>query len=235
MRNDWLQRGELILGAERSDRLLAAHVLIVGLGGVGSWAAEMLCRAGVSTFTIVDADVVDVTNVNRQMPALSTTVGLPKCEVVAERLRCINPEVQIFALKDFIAAEDVPQLLDRAQFSFVVDAIDTLKPKAALIVACWERGVKIVSSMGAGAKSDLSLIRVGDIWKSEHCTLAKNLRRELRNWRGVLKLPVVFSMEPPCVGAIYPNPQGGKPVIGSLGYYTATFGCYLAEYVIRNI
>ncbi len=235
MRNDWLQRGELILGAERSGRLLAAHVLIVGLGGVGSWAAEMLCRAGVGTFTIVDADVVDVTNVNRQMPALSTTVGLPKCEVVAERLRCINPEVQIFALKDFIAAEDVPQLLDRAQFSFVVDAIDTLKPKAALIVACWERGVKIVSSMGAGAKSDLSLIRVGDIWKSEHCTLAKNLRRELRNWRGVLKLPVVFSMEPPCVGAICPNPQGGKPVIGSLGYYTATFGCYLAEYVIRNI
>ena len=235
MNEGWLQRGDLLLGREKSERLASAHILVVGLGGVGSWAAEMLCRAGVGQFTLVDADNVDVTNINRQMPALSSTVGLPKCDVVAERLCDINPDVVLSLRCEFVDTENIDALLDAAKYDFVVDAIDSLQSKAALVCGCWRRDLKIISSMGAGAKCDLSLIRIGDLWKSEQCTLAKNLRRALREWRGRYKLPVVFSLEAPIKEAIQPNPEGGKPIIGSLGYFTATFGCYLTEYVIRNI
>ena len=235
MSDNWLQRGTLLLGEEKQERLAQAHLLIVGLGGVGSWAAEMLCRAGAGVMTIIDADVVDVTNINRQMPALASTVGLPKCDVVAERLRAINPDVKITVKQMFITPENIPALLDEGGFDFVVDAIDTLDPKGALIRGCWERDIKIISSMGAGAKCNLADIRCGDLWKSEHCTLAKNVRRLLRDARGKHKLPVIFSAEEPRRDAIRPNPQGGKPIIGSLAYFTATFGCYIAEYVIKNI
>ena len=235
MTDNWLQRGTLLLGEEKQERLAQAHLLIVGLGGVGSWAAEMLCRAGAGAMTIIDADVVDVTNINRQMPALASTVGQPKCDVVAERLRAINPDVRITVKQMFITPENVPALLDEGGFDFVVDAIDTLDPKGALIRGCWERDIKIISSMGAGAKCNLADIRCGDLWKSEHCTLAKNVRRLLRDARGKHKLPVIFSAEEPRRDAIQPNPQGGKPIIGSLAYFTATFGCYIAEYVIKNI
>lgn len=235
MERDWLQRGELLLGSDKQQRLKDACILVVGLGGVGSWAAEMLCRAGVGAMTLVDADVVDVTNINRQMPALASTVGRAKCDVLAERLRAINPSISLVVKKIFIDEENIPALLSEHNYSFVVDAIDSLPSKAALVVQCWERGVRIVSSMGAGAKMNLADIRMGDLWKSEHCTLAKNLRRLLRGYRGVYRLPVVFSMEQPRASAIEPNPAGGKPLIGSLGYFTATFGCYLAEYVIKEI
>lgn len=235
MTDNWLQRGTLLLGEEKQERLAQAHLLIVGLGGVGSWAAEMLCRAGAGAMTIIDADVVDVTNINRQMPALASTVGQPKCDVVAERLRAINPDIKITVKQMFITPENVPALLDEGGFDFVVDAIDTLDPKGALIRGCWERDIKIISSMGAGAKCNLADIRCGDLWKSEHCTLAKNVRRLLRDARGKHKLPVIFSAEEPKRDAIRPNPQGGKPIIGSLAYFTATFGCYIAEYVIKNI
>ena len=235
MAENWLQRGELLLGEEKQARLAGARLLVVGLGGVGSWAAEMLCRAGAGAFTLVDADVVDVTNVNRQMPALASTVGQPKCEVVAERLRAINPAVQLAVKQQFIEPGNIAQLLDEFQYDFVVDAIDTLEPKCALIRACWERGIKIISSMGAGAKCNLADIRCGELWKTEHCTLAKNVRRLLRDARGRYKLPVIYSVEEPRRDAIRPNPAGGKPIIGSLGYFTATFGCYIAEYVIKEI
>ena len=235
MAENWLQRGELLLGEEKQGVLADAHLLVVGLGGVGSWAAEMLCRAGVGAFTLVDADVVDVTNINRQMPALASTVGQPKCDVVAQRLRAINPDVQLVVKQQFVTPENVAQLLDEQRFDFIVDAIDTLDPKCALIRTCWERGLKIISSMGAGAKRDLAAIRSGELWKTEHCTLAKNVRRMLRDARGKHKLPVVYSAEEPRRDAIRPNPAGGKPIIGSLGYFTATFGCYIAEYVIKEI
>ena len=235
MSNNWLQRGEILIGGERQERLKSAHILVVGLGGVGSWAAEMLCRAGVGEFTIIDADTVDVTNINRQMPALSTTVGKPKCSVVAERMRAINPEVKITTGEFFVNGENIPELLDKGGYSFVVDAIDTLEPKAALIKGCWERGIRIISSMGAGAKCNLADIRTGNLWKTEHCTLAKNVRRTLKEYRGVYSLPVIYSIEQPRKEAIAPNPAGGKPIIGSIAYFTATFGCYMAEYVIKEI
>lgn len=224
-----------MLGEEKQERLKNAHLLIVGLGGVGSWAAEMLCRAGAGEFTIIDADVVDTTNINRQMPALASTVGKPKCEVVAERMRAINPCARINVKRLFVDPENIVAIMNEADFDFVVDAIDTLEPKGALIRECWKRGTRIVSSMGAGAKCNLADIRTGDLWKSEHCTLAKNMRRLLREWRGQYKLPVIYSMEQPRKSAIMPNPDGGKPIIGSLAYFTATFGCYMAEYVIKEI
>lgn len=223
------------MGCDKSKRLRNANILIVGLGGVGSWAAEMLCRAGIGRFTIADADVVDITNINRQMPALHATAGRPKCDVVADRLRAINPDVQVAVRNMFIEEENIPTLLEEQKYDYVVDAIDSLNSKAALITACWERCIRIVSSMGAGAKSDLSQIRMGNLWKSEHCTLAKNLRRALREYKGKYDLPVVFSCEQPCKTAIHPNPEGGKPIIGSIGYFTATFGCYLAEHVIKEL
>ena len=235
MTDNWLQRGRLLLGEEKQERLKNAHLLIVGLGGVGSWAAEMLCRAGVGEFTIIDADVVDTTNINRQMPALASTVGKPKCEVVAERMRAINPCARINVKRLFVDPENIEAIMNEADFDFVVDAIDTLEPKGALIRECWKRGTRIVSSMGAGAKCNLADIRTGDLWKSEHCTLAKNMRRLLREWRGQYKLPVIYSMEQPRESAIMQNPDGGKPIIGSLAYFTATFGCYMAEYVIKEI
>lgn len=235
MVDNWLQRGRLLLGEEKQEKLKSAHLLVVGLGGVGSWAAEMLCRAGVGRMTIVDADVVDVTNINRQMPALASTVGEPKCNVVAERLRAINPGIGVTVKQMFIDSGNIPALLDEGDFDFVIDAIDTLDPKCALIRGCWEREIKIISSMGAGAKCNLADIRAADLWKSEHCTLAKNVRRMLRDAKGKHKLPVIYSMEQPRREAIAPNPEGGKPVIGSLAYFTATFGCYIAEYVIKEI
>ena len=225
----------MLLGEEKQERLANARLLIVGLGGVGSWAAEMLCRAGAGEMTIVDADVVDVTNINRQMPALVSTVGQPKCNIVAERLRAINPDIRLDVRQMFIDCDNIPALLDDGRFDFVVDAIDTLEPKCALIRGCWKRGIKIISSMGAGAKCNLADIRTADLWKSEHCTLAKNVRRMLRDAKGRHRLPVIYSMEQPRKEAIAPNPQGGKPIIGSLASFTATFGCYIAEYVIKEI
>lgn len=212
-----------------------AHILVVGLGGVGSWAAEMLCRAGAGAMTIVDADVVDITNINRQMPALASTVGMPKCDVVAGRLKAINPDIDVTVKQLFINSENIPAMFDEGNFDFVVDAIDTLEPKGALIRECWARGIRVISSMGAGAKCNLADIRQGDLWKSEHCTLAKNVRRLLRDARGKHKLPVIYSMEEPRKSAIRPNPDGGKPIIGSLAYFTAAFGCHIAGYVIKEI
>ena len=231
----WLQRTELFFGGEKLAKIKSARVLVVGLGGVGSWAAEMICRSGVGNMTLVDADTVDVTNLNRQMPALVSTIGKPKCEVVAARLRDINPAGSFVPLNMFVDTDNIPSLLDNGNFDFVVDAIDSLPQKAALIIACWERGLKIVSSLGAGAKGDLSSIRVGDLWRSEHCVLGKNLRRLLRDMRGKYKLPVVYSVEDARKQAVCPSPDGGKPLIGTVSYYTTSFGCYLAAYVIENL
>ena len=136
----WLQRTELFVGSERLARLKSARVLVVGLGGVGSWAAEMLCRSGVGCMTLVDADTVDVTNLNRQMPALVSTIGKAKCEVVAARLSEINPAGSFVARNMFVDIDNIPQLLDEGGYDFVVDAIDSLPQKAALVTACWGTG-----------------------------------------------------------------------------------------------
>lgn len=234
---DWKQRTRLLLGEEKSERLRQAHVLVVGVGGVGAYAAEMLCRAGVGRLTLVDADTVQPTNINRQLPALHSTLGQPKVEVLAARFRDINPEVELTVLPVFLKDENIPQLLDAARYDFVVDAIDTLAPKCHLIAEALRRRIKIVSSMGAGAKSDITQIRFADIWDTYHCGLSKAVRKRLQKMGIRHKLPVVFSTEQADSKAVLltDDEQNKKSTCGTVSYMPAVFGCYLAEYVIRRL
>ncbi len=234
---DWKQRTRLLLGEEKSERLRQAHVLVVGVGGVGAYAAEMLCRAGVGRLTLVDADTVQPTNINRQLPALHSTLGQPKVEVLAARFRDINPEVELTILPVFLKDENIPQLLDAARYDFVVDAIDTLAPKCHLIAEALRRRIKIVSSMGAGAKSDITQIRFADIWDTYHCGLSKAVRKRLQKMGIRHKLPVVFSTEQadPKAVLLTDDEQNKKSTCGTVSYMPAVFGCYLAEYVIRRL
>ena len=192
---DWKQRTRLLLGEEKMERLQQAHVLVVGLGGVGAYAAEMICRAGVGRMTIVDADTVQPTNINRQLPALHSTMGKEKAEVLAARFKDINPDIQLTVLPVFLKDDNIPELLDAARYDFIVDAIDTLAPKCYLIAEALKRHIKIVSSMGAGAKSDITQIRFADIWDTYHCGLSKAVRKRLQKLGIKRKLPVVFSTE----------------------------------------
>ena len=234
---DWKQRTRLLLGEEKSERLRQAHVLVVGVGGVGAYAAEMLCRAGVGRLTLVDADTVQPTNINRQLPALHSTLGQPKVEVLAARFRDINPEVELTVLPVFLKDEIIPQLLDAARYDFVVDAIDTLAPKCHLIAEALRRRIKIVSSMGAGAKSDITQIRFADIWGTYHCGLSKAVRKRLQKMGIRHKLPVVFSTEQadPKAVLLTDDERNKKSTCGTVSYMPAVFGCYLAEYVIRRL
>ena len=160
MTDNWLERTELLLGAEKLEKLRAAHVLVVGLGGVGAYAAEMIVRAGVGRMTVADADTVNPTNINRQLVALHSTVGRPKAEVLAERLRDINPTLELHVVDKYIKDEETDLLLDSARFDYAVDAIDTLSPKLALILGALKRGIPLVSSMGAGAKTDPTRLEI---------------------------------------------------------------------------
>lgn len=234
---DWKQRTRLLLGEEKSERLRRAHVLVVGVGGVGAYAAEMLCRSGVGRLTLVDADTVQPTNINRQLPALHSTLGQPKVEVLAARFRDINPEVELTVLPVFLKDENIPQLLDADRYDFVVDAIDTLAPKCHLIAETLRRRIKIVSSMGAGAKSDITQIRFADIWDTYHCGLSKAVRKRLQKMGIRHKLPVVFSTEQadPKAVLLTDDERNKKSTCGTVGYMPAVFGCYLAEYVIRRL
>lgn len=234
---DWKQRTRLLLGEEKMERLQQAHVLVVGLGGVGAYAAEMICRAGVGRMTIVDADTVQPTNINRQLPALHSTMGREKAEVLAERFKDINPDIQLTVLPVFLKDDNIPGLLDAARYDFVVDAIDTLAPKCYLIAETLKRHIKIVSSMGAGAKSDIIQIRFADIWDTYHCGLSKAVRKRLQKLGIRRKLPVVFSTEQadPKAVLLTEDEQNKKSTCGTVSYMPAVFGCYLAEYVIKRL
>lgn len=234
---DWQQRTKLLLGEEKAERLRRAHVLVVGLGGVGAYAAEMICRAGVGRMTIVDADMVQPTNINRQLPALHSTVGQQKTEVLAARFRDINPELELTVLPLFLKDENIPELLDASTYDFVVDAIDTLAPKCHLIVEAMRRHIKIVSSMGAGAKSDITQVRFADIWDTYHCGLSKAVRKRLQKMGVRRKLPVVFSTEQadPKAVLLTEDELNKKSTCGTVSYLPAVFGCYLAEYVIKRL
>ena len=234
---DWKQRTRLLLGDEKIERLRDARVLVVGLGGVGAYAAEMLCRAGVGHLTLVDADTVQPTNLNRQLPALHSTLGRSKAEVLAGRFRDINPEVELNVLPVFLKDEQIPELLDTNRFDFVVDAIDTLAPKCHLIAEALRRRLRIISSMGAGAKSDITQIRFADIWDTYHCGLSKAVRKRLQKMGIRHKLPVVFSTEQadPHAVLLTEDETNKKSTCGTVSYMPAVFGCYLAEYVIRRL
>ena len=234
---DWQQRTRILLGEDKMKRLQQAHVLVVGLGGVGAYAAEMICRAGVGRMTIVDADTVQPTNINRQLPALHSTIGKEKSAVLTARFKAINPGIQLRVLPVFLKDGNIPELLDAAQYDFVVDAIDTLAPKCHLIAEALKRHIKIVSSMGAGAKSDITQVRFADIWDTYHCGLSKAVRKRLQKLGIKRKFPVVFSTEQadPKAVLLTEDEQNKKSTCGTVSYMPAVFGCYLAEYVIKRL
>lgn len=237
MSYDWNTRTELLLGPERMERLERSHVLVVGLGGVGAYAAEQICRAGVGRMTIVDADEVSASNLNRQLPALHSTIGMPKTEVMERRLLDINPRLQLHTIHTFLRDERTEELLQSATFDYVVDAIDSLSPKVFLLYHAYSRHIPIVSSMGAGAKMDPSLVRVADISKTLNCALAKAVRKRLRAM-GVQKgIPVVFSTELANPDAVIEvtDEQCKRTTTGTVSYMPAIFGCFLASHVIRNL
>lgn len=234
--NNWLERTELLLGEEKLARLRSANVLVVGVGGVGAYAAEMIVRAGVGRMTIADADKVSETNINRQLVALHSTVGREKCEVLAERLRDINPDLELKMVNRFIKDSETDALLDSEKFDYVVDAIDTLSPKLALIKGALERGIPLVSSMGAGAKTDPTLMEIKDIAKTHHCPLAHMLRKRLHKIGIKRGFRAVFSPEPVREGAmILCEEQNKKSNVGTISYIPALFGIGCASVVIRDL
>ncbi len=236
MSYEWLERTSLLLGDEKLKKLQNANVLVVGLGGVGAYAAEMIARAGVGHMTIADADCVSESNINRQLVALHSTIGRPKCEILAERLRDINPDIELTIVNRFIKDDETDELLDSAPFDYVVDAIDTLSPKLALIKGSLDRGIPLVSSMGAGAKTDPTLMEIKDIAKTHHCPLAHMLRKRLHKIGIKRGFWAVFSPEPVREGAmILCEEQNKKSNVGTISYIPALFGIGCASVVIRSL
>ena len=233
---EWLERTRLFLGDEKLERLRQAHVLVVGLGGVGAYAAEMIVRGGVGRLTIADADRVAESNINRQLIALHSTVRRPKAEVMAERLRDIDPRIRLTVVEKYIKDDETYALLDAARYDYVVDAIDTLSPKLALIKGCLDRGYRLVSSMGAGAKSDPTQLEIADIGRTHHCPLAHMLRKRLHKLGIRNGFRAVFSPEPPREGAmIRCEEQNKKSNVGTISYLPALFGIGCASVVLRDL
>lgn len=239
---DWQERTRLLVGDSGIDRLHQATVAIIGLGGVGAYAAEMVARAGVGRMIILDSDRVSLTNKNRQLLATDPNLDRLKTEVMAERLRSINPALEIDARTEFLTEENVASVLGdltalpRESF-FLVDAIDTLAPKIALIQFCVENQLPLVSSMGAGAKRDATQIRLTDLSKSRNCPLAYMLRKRLRKV-GISKgFQVVYSEELPERDAIVPteNERNKKSQVGTLSYLPAVFGCVCAQAALQHL
>lgn len=232
----WSERTELLLGKEKLERLNSAHVLVVGLGGVGAYAAEMICRAGVGRMTVADSDTVSESNINRQLIALHSTVGKSKAALVADRLRDINPEIELTVVEEYIRDEMTYRLLDAAKYDYIVDAIDTLSPKAALIKGALDRGIPIVSAMGSGAKTDPTRMEIADISQTHHCPLAHMLRKRLHKMGVRSGFQAVFSAEPVREGAvIISETTNKKSNAGTISYMPAVFGCGCASVVIRDL
>ena len=226
-------REEMLLGAEAVEKLRRSHVAVFGLGGVGSWCCEALGRAGVGRLTLVDQDTVSPTNCNRQLCALSSTLGREKTAVMAERVRDINPAIEVRTLSGHYEAADRERFFD--DYDFVVDAIDLVACKLDLIMSCRERGIPAVSALGTGNKCDASLLRIDDLAKTQGCSFARVIRRELRA-RGVEHHPVVYSPEEPMSPAqLEAPPPGRRSVPGSLVWVPATAGLLLCQYVVTEL
>lgn len=232
----WLSRTALLIGEEPLKALSRKHVLIVGMGGVGSFAAEFIARSGVGKMTIIDGDVVDTTNRNRQLPALSTNIGEPKVHIMAERLRAINPEIDLTAVQSFIEPERVAQCL-ATQPDFIIDAIDSITPKVQFLVQAYALQIPMVSSMGAGAKLDPTRLRVVDISKTYNCPFAQQIRKNLKA-HGIYKgITTVFSPENIIKESLMHTDGRNykKSAYGTISYLPATFGAVAASVAIRSL
>ena len=235
MQSEWLQRTELLVKEEGIERLKSANILIVGLGGVGSFTAEFLVRSGIGNLTIVDGDTVDTTNINRQLPALNSTIGKNKTDVVAERILDINPKINLKKINEFLEPEQMEEILTQEKFDYVLDCIDSLSPKLALIITCKRKKIKLVSAMGAGGKTDPSKVMVRDISKTNNCFLAKQIRKKLKKEQIHKGFRCVFSTEIQDENSLKMTDGSNykKSFYGTISYMPAIFGLYAAAEVIR--
>lgn len=233
---EWLQRTELLLGREKLTKLRQAKILVVGLGGVGAYAAEMLCRSGVGKMTIVDGDKIHATNRNRQLIALSSVEGLSKAATMGHRLLDINPGLDLTVYDEYIRDVRMIEILG-GDFNYVIDAIDTLAPKVFLIYHSVSKGLKIVSSMGSGGKYDPMLVRISDLSESYNCKLASILRKRLHRLGIYTGIKVVFSPEKvsPETIVLTEGETNKKSTVGTISYMPPVFGCHLASVVIREL
>ncbi|NDC76690.1 MAG: tRNA threonylcarbamoyladenosine dehydratase [Chitinophagia bacterium] len=232
----WLSRTSLLIGEDALRALTRKHVMVVGMGGVGSFAAEFVARGGVGRMTIVDGDVVDPTNRNRQLPALATNHGEPKVRIMAERLKAINPELQLDAVQSFVEPGMVQELLARRP-DYLIDAIDSITPKVTFIRLAVESGIPLVSSMGAGAKLDPTRLSVVDISRTYNCPFAQQIRKNLRS-HGIRKgVKAVFSPEQPIRESLMltDGKNFKKSAYGTISYMPATFGAVTASVAIRDL
>ncbi len=236
MTADWLHRTEMLLGKEGIKKLQAANVLVVGLGGVGGFAAEMICRAGVGKMTIVDGDKVHPSNRNRQLLALKSTEGSSKAELMGMRLLDINPLLNLTVISEYISDERIIEILDTG-FDYVVDAIDTLSPKIFLIYRSLQKKYPVVSSMGAGGKFDQQQIRISDISETTDCTLARVLRKKLHKLGVREGFTAVYSAEVIDKSRIIPakDERNKASIVGTISYMPAAFGIACASVVIRDL
>ncbi|MBP7166309.1 MAG: tRNA threonylcarbamoyladenosine dehydratase [Bacteroidia bacterium] len=232
----WLSRTALITGDEGLDRLAAAHVIVIGLGGVGSYAAEFIARSGVGEMTIVDGDDVEASNRNRQLPALATTEGQSKALIMEERLKAINPEIKINVIRSFLMPEVIEEVLNKP-FDYVVEAIDSITPKTMVIAVARAKKLRIVSSMGAGGKLDPTKLIVTDISETHTCRFAKYVRKRLKKM-GVRKgVKAVFSSELVIRESLMmtDGSRFKKSAYGTISYLPATFGAVCASVAIRDL
>jgi tRNA A37 threonylcarbamoyladenosine dehydratase len=231
----WQERAALLFKNDGLNNLKNSNVLVVGLGGVGSFAAEFLARAGVGSLTIVDGDVVDITNINRQLPALHSTIGMPKVHIVGDRLMDINPELKLTRIEEFLTPERALEIVT-PQFDYVLDCIDSITPKLNLIVACKRNRVKVISSMGAGGKMEASKVKVSCISNTTNCLLAKTVRKRLKEYK-IDKIKVVFSSEIQDESSLKMTDGANykRSFYGTNSYMPCLFGLYAAETVIRYL
>jgi tRNA A37 threonylcarbamoyladenosine dehydratase len=233
---DWLTRTELLLDEEKLKKLKNSSVLVVGLGGVGSWAAEMICRAGVGSMTIVDGDNVHPTNRNRQLPALKSTEGLAKAEVMGQRILDINPDIKLTVIQEYIKDDRMIEILSM-NYDYVVDAIDTLSPKIFLIFHSLQRNLPLVSSMGAGGKFDPARVNISDISETTDCSLARILRKRLHRLGIREGFTAVYSTEVIDKEKIIATngEQNKASIVGTISYMPAAFGIACASVVLRDL
>lgn len=233
----WLERTELLIGTEPLEKLRAANILLVGLGGIGSYAGEFLVRAGIGHLTIIDGDVVDPTNKNRQLQALNSTVGLSKVELLKARFMDINPGLTLTCYDHFMMPHDMHNLLETCQYDFILDCIDSVQPKLNLIKSAKITKQKIICAMGAGGKLDPTAMRIADISETKECKFAQSVKKALKRMgirKGVL---VVFSEEiqPKSALKMTDGTKFKKSFYGTISYMPALFGLFMASEVIRRI
>ena len=231
--NEIYQRTEMLIGRDSVEILKKSHIMIFGIGGVGSYVAEAIARAGVGEITLVDKDVVSVSNINRQLIALNSTVGKPKVDVMKKRIEDINPRIKVNAIERFCLPDNIDEFFNDS-VDYVVDAIDTVSAKIALVEKCKKENIKIISAMGAGNKLNPQEFQVQDIYKTEECPLCRVMRRELKK-RGISDLKVVYSKEKPQTLRNEFDEESGKPVPGSISFVPSVMGLILAGEAIKDL